>query len=147
MTTEFSADRFSEAASTAQEVGKAGVDALARNGGRFITPAAHAMLDYSVASVYFAVGASLVSRHRRAATLAFLNAAMVLGMSMMTDYPGGVWRRLSFKGHRNGDVGQALLAGLGPILMGFAGDREASFFYGQAASEVGVIAATDWDAA
>jgi hypothetical protein len=41
----------------------------------------------------------------------------------------------------------ATLAGLGPVLLGFAGDPEAAYFYGQAASEVGVIAATDWDAA
>jgi hypothetical protein len=68
-------------------------------------------------------------------------------MSLLTDYPGGVWRNLSFKGHRTGDIGQALLAGLGPVLFGFAHDREASFFHGQALSELGVIAATDWDAA
>ena len=50
-------------------------------------------------------------------------------------------------GHRTGDVLQAALAGLGPALFGFAGDEEAKFFYAQAASEVAVIAATDWDAA
>lgn len=42
---------------------------------------------------------------------------------------------------------QAALAGLGPILLGFGGDREANYFYGQALSEIGVIAATDWDGA
>ena len=35
---------------------------------------------------------------------------------------------------------------VGPALLGFAGDAEARYFYGQALSEVGVIAATDWDA-
>lgn len=72
---------------------------------------------------------------------------MVLGMSLLTDYPGGVFRTLSFRTHRTGDIVQAALAGLGPILFGFAGDREANYFYGQALSEAGVIAATDWDAA
>jgi hypothetical protein len=72
---------------------------------------------------------------------------MVAGMSMLTDYPGGLVRVLPFRGHRAGDVLQAAFAGLGPILFGFAGDEEATFFYAQAASEVGVIAATDWDAA
>jgi hypothetical protein len=33
------------------------------------------------------------------------------------------------------------------VLFGFGNDSEATFFYGQAASEAAVIAATDWDAA
>jgi hypothetical protein len=111
-----------------------------------ISPAAHAVLDYTVAATFFGVGAMLASRHRPAATLAFINGAMVAGMSMLTDYPGGLLRILPFRGHRAGDIMQAALAGMGPVLFGFAGDKEANFFYGQAASEAGVIAATDWDA-
>ena len=112
-----------------------------------ISPAQHAVLDYAVAGTFFAVGFSMLSRHRPAAALAFVNGAMVLGMSMLTDYPGGVFRTLTFRAHRTGDIAQATLAGLGPILFGFGNDPEAKYFYGQAASEVGVIAATDWDAA
>jgi hypothetical protein len=112
-----------------------------------ISPAQHAVLDYGVAATFFGVGAGLWGRHRPAATLAFLNGAMVLGMSLLTNYPGGVYRRLSFKTHRTGDIVQAALAGFGPALFGFSGDPEAKYFYGQALSEAGVIAATDWDAA
>jgi hypothetical protein len=112
-----------------------------------ISPTQHAVLDYGVATAYFTYGASMRRRHRGAATLAFVNGAMVLGMSMLTNYPGGVIRTISFRGHRTGDIIQAALAGLGPIVFGFGGDREANYFYGQALSEVGVIAATDWDAA
>jgi hypothetical protein len=82
----------------------------------------------------------------QAAMLAFANGSMVLGMSLLTDYPGGAVRALSFRGHRAGDIAQAALAGLGPILLGFGEDPEAKYFYGQAVSEAGVIAATDWDA-
>ena len=112
-----------------------------------ISPAQHAVLDYGVAATFFTVGAALANRHRPAATLAFLNGAMVLGMSMVTDYPGGLYRKLSFKGHRTGDIVQAALAALGPVLFGFATEPEAKYFYGQALSEAGVIAATDWNAA
>ena len=114
---------------------------------RPISPAQHAVLDYGVAATFLAVGYSLLSRHRSAATLAFVNGAMVLGMSLLTDYPGGVIRTLSFRAHRTGDIVQAVVAGLGPVLFGFAQDPEAKYFYGQAMSEAGVIAATDWDAA
>jgi hypothetical protein len=112
---------------------------------RMIGPAQHAVLDYGVAATYFALGARYLRRNRAAATLAFLNGAMVLGMSLCTDYPGGVWRKISFRTHGALDVGQAALAGLGPVLFGFAGSPEAKTFYAQAVSEAGVVAATDWN--
>jgi hypothetical protein len=111
-----------------------------------IGPAKHAMLDYGVAFTYFSLAARYWGRHRPAATLAVINGAMVLGMSLLTDYPGGLWRKISFPMHGALDVVQAGVAGLGPVLMGFGGDEEARTFYGQAVSEVGVIAATDWHA-
>jgi hypothetical protein len=120
---------------------------LTEDGPKVISPGFHAVLDYAVASTFFAVGMRMAGVHRRASTLAFINGAMVLGLSMMTDYPGGLWRIFSFKEHGVADAMQAGLAGFGPVLFGFANDPEANFFYGQAASEVGVIAATDWNAA
>ena len=119
----------------------------AREMAKVISPAHHAVLDYGVAATFMAFGASVLSRHKAAAGLAFANGAMVLAMSLMTDYPGGVFRVISFRGHRIGDIVQGALAGFGPLLLGFAGDPEAKYFYGQAASEAAVIAATDWDAA
>lgn len=113
---------------------------------KVIDPAKHAVLDYGVAATYFALGAKMMSQHRPAAILAFINGGMVLGMSLFTDYPGGVWRRISFPTHGALDLVQAAVAGLGPVVMGFAGDPEARTFYGQAVSELSVVAATDWHA-
>jgi hypothetical protein len=112
-----------------------------------ISPAQHAILDYSVAATFFTLGMRYRGRNNGAATLAFLNAGMVLGMSLMTDYPGGLWPRLSFKTHRTLDAVQATLSAVGPALFGFGREAEAKTFYAQATSEVGVIAMTDWDAA
>jgi hypothetical protein len=114
---------------------------------KLISPRAHAMLDYGVAATFLAVGASFARHHKPAAQLALANGVLVLGMSMLTDYPGGIWKQISFRTHGVLDIMQAALAGFGPALMGFADDPEASYFYAQAASEVGVIAATDWNAA
>ncbi len=111
-----------------------------------IDPARHAMLDYGVASMFFALGMRYRNRNRAASTLAFINGGLVLGMSLLTDYPGGVWPAISFKTHGMMDVGQAALAGMGPVLFGFADEPEARTFWAQAASEVGVIASTDWNA-
>ncbi|MEN3337775.1 MAG: hypothetical protein V7647_1451 [Acidobacteriota bacterium] len=113
---------------------------------KVIDPAAHAVLDYLTAGTFFAMGISMLGRHKRAANLAFANGAAVLGLSLMTDYPGGVFRRISFETHGVIDVIQAIMAGTGPALLGFAGEPEAQAFYGQAAVEAGVVAATDWAA-
>ena len=110
-----------------------------------ITPAKHAMLDYGVAATFLSMGFKFKGRNNAAAALAFINGGMVLGASMATDYPGGVWRKISFQTHGVLDMIQAALAGFGPLLFGFAGTGDAKPFYAQAASEVGVIAATDWN--
>lgn len=111
-----------------------------------ISPTQHAVLDYVVAATFCGVGLLLLNRNRAAAGLAFVNGGMILAMSMVTDYPGGVLPALSFRGHRAGDIMQAAIAGAGPALLGFSKAPEAMYFYGQALSEVGVIANTDWNA-
>src|SRR4051812_9536559 len=90
-----------------------------------IGPAKHAVLDYGVAFTFFSLAARYWNHHRPAATLAIINGAMVLGVSLLTDYPGGLWRKISFPMHGALDVMQASVAGVGPVLMGFAGDAEA----------------------
>ncbi len=111
-----------------------------------ISPAQHAVLDYGVAATFFALGMRYRNRNRAASALAFANGGMVLGMSMLTNYPGGVWPTISFKTHGTMDLVQAALAGFGPLLFGFADEPEAKTFYAQAASELGVVANTDWNA-
>jgi len=111
-----------------------------------IGPGAHAALDYGVAATFFALGFRYRDRNRAASLLAFINGGMVLGMSMMTDYPGGIWPSISFKTHGMMDMWQAALAGVGPLLFGFADEPEARTFYAQAMSEIGVVATTDWNA-
>ena len=103
---------------------------------KLISPGAHAVLDYSVASTYFAMWSRFKGTHRSAATLACINGSMVLALALLTNYPGGVFRTLSFKTHRTMDAVQAAVAGLGPVVMGFGNDPEAAGFYAQAASEI-----------
>jgi hypothetical protein len=121
-------------------------DAMA-NVPKFINAKGHAVLDYLTAGTFLAMGMALRRRHARASTLAFINGAAVLGLSLMTDYPGGLWRTISFKTHGTIDMIQAAMSATGPALLGFAGDPEAQFFHGQALLEGGVVAATDWNAA
>ena len=113
---------------------------------KYIDPRTHAVLDYLTAAVFIALGISMLGQHSRASALAFANGAAVLGLSLMTDYPGGVFRKISFKTHGAIDALQAAMTATGPMLLGFAGDAEAQPFHAQAVVEAGVIGATDWDA-
>jgi hypothetical protein len=111
---------------------------------KIITPGAHAVLDYITAGTFLAVGVGLIRRHPRASTLAFINGAAVLMTSLITDYPGGVFKKISFATHGAIDVAQAAMTATMPALMGFADDPEARFFQGQAVLEGGVVAMTDF---
>ena len=112
---------------------------------KVIDARAHALIDYLTAGGFFALGYAMLGRHSRAAGFAFVNGASVLALSMLTDYPGGLFRTLSFKTHGTIDTMLAAMCAAGPTMLGFAGDAEAQFFHGQALLETGVIAATDWN--
>jgi hypothetical protein len=118
-----------------------------RKAPKVISPSIHRILDIAVTSYFAVLGTVCAFRGRGgAATAAFLNAGMVGGVSAFTDYEGTGRKPINFKLHGTLDAVQATMASLGPVLHGFTDEPEAKWFYGQAANEVGVIAATDWDA-
>lgn len=118
-----------------------------RRAPKFISPRVHAWLDFAVTTYFLGLGAWFAGRRKSgAATAAFLNAGMVAGVSLLTDYDGTGRKPISFKLHGTLDAVQATTAALAPVLHGFAGKPEAAFFFGQAANELAVISSTDWDA-
>jgi hypothetical protein len=114
---------------------------------KYISPKVHAWLDFAVTTYFLGLGVWFAIRGRgRAATAAFINGGMVAGVSMNTDYDGDEVKPINFKMHGTLDAAQATTAALAPVLLGFADEPEAKYFWGQAANEAGVIAMTDWDA-
>ena len=114
---------------------------------KVISPQVHRWLDVAVTGYFAVLGTIFAKRgNGRAATAAFVNAGMVAGVSMFTDYDGTRKKPISFKMHGTLDAMQATTAALAPLLHGFADEAESAFFYGQAANELAVIASTDWDA-
>lgn len=114
---------------------------------KFISPRVHAWLDIAVTGYFLGLGGWCAIRGKAGGALAaFINAGMVAGVSLMTDYDGDGQKPINFKLHGTLDAVQAATAALAPVLHGFTDEPEAAFFYGQAANEVAVIAATDWDA-
>jgi hypothetical protein len=122
------------------------LDQLTRAVPKVIGPAGHAVADYGTVATLMGLGMRLRDRNSRASAFAFANAGMVMLSSLMTNYPGGVVRAMSFKTHGLVDVMQAGMLAAGPALLGFAGTQEARLFYGQAALELAVVSATDWNA-
>jgi hypothetical protein len=113
---------------------------------KLISPGLHRWLDVAVTGYFAVLGTVCAVRGKTsAATAAFVNAGMVAGVSMLTDYEGKGDKPINFKMHGTLDAVQAATAALGPVLHGFSGEPEAPFFYGQALNELAVIASTDWD--
>ena len=114
---------------------------------KVIDPKMHAVADYSAAAGLACLGLYLRDRNSTLSNFAFMNAGMIVMTSLLTRYPGGVIPAMSFKMHGMMDAVQGALLAAGPLLLGQQDDPDSKYFYGQAALEMGVVAATDWDAA
>ena len=113
---------------------------------KLISPKIHRWLDVAVTGYFATLGVWFAVRgKRRPATAAFVNAGMVAGVSLLTDYEGSGNKPINFKLHGTLDAVQATKAALAPVLYDFAEEPESAFFYGQAINELVVIASTDWD--
>lgn len=117
----------------------------ATRGMKLVDPDTHAVLDYLTIAYFLLTGAALWDRDRRAGIAAAINAFMVLGVSMFTDYSGSARRLISFPTHGKMDAVQAAMAVLLPSAMGFGEEPYAALFRGQAMNEAMVLAITDWE--
>jgi hypothetical protein len=114
---------------------------------KVISPTTHGVIDYMVVAAFFITAGACWEDNKRASIAALANGAAVLGTSMFTDYWGDGRKPISFKTHGKIDVGQMIAAAAAPLMLGFAGEGPAAFFFSQAASEAGVLAMTDFRAA
>jgi hypothetical protein len=114
---------------------------------KIISPTSHGVIDYLVVGYYFIIAGACWNDNKRSGIAALANGAAVLGLSMFTDYWGDGRKPISFETHGMVDAIQGLSAAAAPILLGFADEPAASAFWGQAASEAGVLAMTDFQAA
>ena len=112
---------------------------------KIIKPQAHAVLDYLVAGSFFLAAGLCWKRNKRAAVSSLLCGGMITANSALTDYPGGVWRVMSFQTHGKLDAGMAALTATMPRLMAFGEDAESKFFTMQSMLETAVTAMTDFD--
>lgn len=112
---------------------------------RVIDRRTHAVLDYLTTSYFLILAAYFWDSNKRAAATALINGGAVLGVSMFTDYPGALARKIPFETHGKIDMMQAGMAAGLPLLLGFATDAAAMPFKMQALNEGLVVMATDWE--
>ena len=72
-------------------------------------------------------------RSKRAALAALICGGAELAVSLMTDYPGGVRKVISFRTHGEIDLGLAAMTATMPEFLAFKDDSEKNFFLAQGA--------------
>jgi hypothetical protein len=124
---------------------QAGLQMAAGKLPKVIRPWSHAIIDYAVAGGFLLTGALWWKRNRRAALGCFLCGGATAANSLLTDYPGGVVREISYKNHGRIDAGIAGLTAAVPNFMDFKDEPEAKFFASCALGEIAITGLTDFD--
>lgn len=117
---------------------------LTRRMPKIISPKAHAVADYITAGAFLLTAAIYWSRNKRAALGGFVCAGAELATSLLTDYPAGVKKVISFRNHGKIDLGLAAMTATMPEFMGFRDEREKTFFLAQAGVMTAVTNLTDF---
>ena len=109
-----------------------------------IGPKTHAMIDYAVAASFFGMAALFWRRNQRAAVSCLFCGAAETMAALLTDYPGGVTRAISFDTHGAIDFGLTGLVASLPGIMRFSKQPEARFFRMQGLALAVVTGLTDF---
>lgn len=112
---------------------------------RVLSPKAHAYADYFTIGAFLLSGLVASRRNRRAAIASFACGATELAVSLLTDYPGGVSKAISFPLHEKIDIGLAAMAATMPEFLAFQDEPERMFFYAQAALITGLTNLTQFE--
>lgn len=105
-----------------------GVAAVANRMPKVISPKAHAIIDYATVGAWFALGAWMMGRSKRAGIGALICGGAELATTLMTDYPGGIADLISFPTHLKIDMGLAATATALPNFLDFDDEDEAKWF-------------------
>jgi hypothetical protein len=100
---------------------------------RAISPKAHAIIDYVTVGAFFLTAARFWRRSKRAALAALISGGAELAVSLLTNYPGGVKKVISFRIHRDIDFGLGAMTATMPEFLAFQDDAEKKFFLVQGA--------------
>ncbi len=112
---------------------------------KVVGPRAHTVLDYMVVGSFVLTGVLFWRRNKRASLGALLCGAAAAINVLMTDYPGGSYRYITYKSHGHADAGIAGLTAAIPRMLDFEDQPEARVFAAQALAQTAIAGATDYD--
>ena len=101
---------------------------------KILSPKAHAMVDYIIVGTFILSAGAFWRRSKRAAIASLLCAGTELAVSLLTDYPGGIHKILSFETHGEIDLGLAAMTATMPEFLAFGDDAEKKLFLLQGAA-------------
>ncbi len=96
-----------------------------------ISPRGHAVLDYMIAGAFLATAGLFWKRNKRAAVSSLLCGGAQLGVTLLTDYPGGLRPAIRFSTRRKLDLGLAAMTAAMPEFLKFEDEPERRFFTAQ----------------
>ena len=76
---------------------------------KFITPDVHCASDYVLSGTMIVGGVALWRKERRAAVASLLCGASLLGLTLVTHYPGRTRKPVAFHRHADAEKGMAVL--------------------------------------
>jgi hypothetical protein len=103
-------------------------DVATRRLPKVFTADAHHAADYLLAGSFIAAGAWFWRRNRRAALASWISAGSLLGLTMLTSYPGRNRRYLAFPLHGKIETGMAAMVAAMPEFLRLEDDKERHFF-------------------
>ena len=111
---------------------------------RMISPKAHAVADYITIGSFLVSAGFFWQRSKRAALAALICGVAELAVVLLTDYPGGLKRVISFRTHGEIDLGLAAMTATMPEFLAFEDESERKFFLDQGALITGATELTQF---
>ncbi len=113
---------------------------------KVMSPKGHAIADYAMAAGAFIVAVAFFRAHRKTAGVAALVTGAIQTVNpLITDFPGGAFKVISYQTHGRIDAAAAGMMASLPQLMGFEDEPESRIFLLHAAVATAVIGMTDFE--
>ncbi len=122
-----------------------GVRTIAGRLPKVVSPKTHAIIDYATAGSFIVVGALMMKKHKRAGIASLIAGVAHATTAMLTDYPGGVAKVISFQKHGQIEAGIAAAVEAVPSLLGISDRWPATFFRVRGLGMAVVTGLTDFE--